>query len=62
MGNARLNLFTHRALTPHNLIFLVPFVLLLSPNQSGCFTNFHLQIKGGICLTEKFAFTINTHQ
>ena len=36
------------ALRPHNVIFLVSFVLLLSPKQSKCFTNFQLQMIEGI--------------
>ena len=40
--------------------FLVSFVLLLSPKQSRCFTNLHLQLIGNIWLTEKVSFTINT--
>ena len=47
---------SHNTLWPHNLIFLISFVLVLSPKQ-WCFTNFHLQIIGHIWLTEKFAFT-----
>ena len=32
------------ALRSHNVIFLVSFVLLLSPKQSKCFTNLQLQM------------------
>ena len=54
--------FYRPGLRPHNLISLISFVLLLSPKQSRCFTNFHLQIIEDIWLTEKFAFTIDMFQ
>ena len=49
------------ALRPHNVIFLVSFVLLLSPKQSKCFTNFQLQMIETIWWTEKFAFRACLH-
>ena len=58
----QLNKVTHRALRQHNLIFLVSFVLLLSPKQSKCLTSFHLQLIGGIWLAQKFAFNIDKFQ
>ena len=58
----QLNKVRHRALRQHNLIFLVSFVLLLSPKQSKCLTSFHLQLIGGIWLAQKFAFNIDKFQ
>ena len=55
----QLNKVTRRALRQHKLIFLVSFVLLLSPKQSKCLTSFHLQLIGGIWLAQKFAFNID---
>ena len=62
MRNAVTELSTHAKKTSRlrSLIFLVSFVFLLSPiNQSRIFNNFHLQIKGDICLTFKFAYPVS---